>query len=163
MQADAGFVEYVQRAHKRRSQPSCQLYPLRFSPRERRGETIEREIVKPHPDQQVQAIPNLIENSPRDRNLVGRKFHLPEELRRVGDRQPPNFRKALASDDDVAGSLAQSFTATAQAGRVAPIPADEDADVHLVFLFFQVIEEANDAWKVAAAIDNRLLRFRGKI
>ena len=52
--------------------------------------------------------------------------------------------QVLAADAHIERFLAQPRALAFRAQRVAAVPAQEDAHVHLVLLAFQVIEEAAD-------------------
>src|SRR5690242_4115015 len=68
------------------------------------------------------------------------------------DRHPANVRNVLPVDENVARFLAQPAPMTIGAHGVASVPAQEHANVELVFFRFEIVEEFAYAF-----IDKRLL------
>ena len=67
VQADGRLVEHIQRADQTRTERSRQLNALRFAARERRGQTVKRQILEADFVEETQAFPKF------DQKLVGNR------------------------------------------------------------------------------------------
>jgi hypothetical protein len=74
----------------------------------------------------------------------GRERERAEEFVRLGDVHAHDFRQVLAAHAHVERLFAQARALAIGAERVAAIAAHENAHVQLVFLGFQMVEEAAD-------------------
>src|ERR1017187_4860570 len=157
VQADGRLVEHIQRAHQTRTKRCRELYALRFAARERRGETVQRQILKADFVKETQALPQFDQQPVGYRGLLGRERESIEEAGRVFHRHAAHLADVLAIDFHLASFRAQAGSATRRAKRVAAIAAEKHADVQLVLLALQMLEEAADAAETAGTIDNHLL------
>ena len=87
MQTNRRFVQHIQGADQRRSEICGQLNSLRLTSRQSRSQTIERQIIQPHLDQEFQSPANFEKDPIGDGRLLGRQFERIEKRRGVPDRQ----------------------------------------------------------------------------
>jgi len=87
MQADRGFIEHVERADKMRTERRRELDALRFSPRERGRQTIQREVIEAYLVKKLQTSSNLFENPVRDFLMSFREFQRGKESTRLFDAE----------------------------------------------------------------------------
>src|SRR5947207_1633707 len=84
-----------------------------------------------------------------------------EEFRTVLNRHPADVGDVLIVDEDVACFLAKTRAAAIRANRVAAVTAQKDADMQLVFLGFEIVEElANGISYESALLDRRIAIWR---
>ena len=145
VQSDGRLVEHVAGAHQARAEAGRELDALRFAAGERGGEAVERQVLQADVVQEFQPLADL------DQDLVGDAglFRASSSSARKNscasrDIHAHDFAEVLAADPHVERLLAQARAAAIRAERVAAVPAQEDAHVHLVLLAFQVLEEAAD-------------------
>src|SRR5262249_7569039 len=82
MQPDGGLVEYVERAHQRRPERRREVDALRFAARQRRRQTVEREVVESDVAQERQPSLNFLQHFLGDRGF----FLTQRERREKGGR-----------------------------------------------------------------------------
>ena len=98
-----------------------------------------------------------------DSRFLLAQLQLGEELPCRVDGQRRHFIDRASADADVARFAAQPRAAAIRARQIAAIPAQEHADVHLVFLPLEPAEEAADALEVAVALDDELPLLVGEV
>src|ERR1700731_325940 len=88
-----------------------------------------------------------------------------EELAGLGNGQLADFGNRFSLDAHGASFGAQPRATTIGAGGIAAIPAEENADVQLVFLSFEPGEKAIDARKVVVriALNNEVSLLGGEL
>ena len=111
VQPNGRLVENVQHAHQRRADLRRQPDALRLAARQRRRGAIEREVLQPDVDQEVQSVGDLAQDALGDRLLARRQRQLGEELVRIADRQPRELMDRQVADFDEAGFFAQARAA----------------------------------------------------
>jgi hypothetical protein len=105
VQADTGFVEYIECSDKQRTEVCCKLDALCFAARERRGDAGERQIVETDIDEKLQTAADL------EQDLVGYFFALFaklecfEERVRIADRHRHDLGQRAPADLYVASFL----------------------------------------------------------
>ena len=155
VQADRRLVEHVQRVDQRRSERRRQVDALRFAARQRRRQAIERQIVQSDVAQKLQPLLNLLQHLVADgRFLLGQLQRL-EKLLRLADRVGRHLIDRAAADLDVARLAPQACAAAVGTGQITPIPAEEYANVHLVFLALEPAEESANAVVVLSRLPRR--------
>ena len=145
VQADGRFVEHVQRADQRRAQRGREIDALRLAARQRRRQAIERQVVEADVAQKRQPPRDFLQHLLGDRGFFLAQLQRREELLRVADRERGHPIDRLARHLDVARLAPQPRAAAIRTGQVAAIPAEEHADVDLVFLPLEPAEESSDA------------------
>ena len=144
VQADGRLVENVAGADEPRAERRGELNTLRFAAGERGGEAVEREVLEPDVVEEFEALADLDEDLVGDAELLGCQVERQEEVLRFGDIQPHDLAEVLAADTNVERLRAQARALAFGAERIAAVPGQEDAHVHLVLLAFEVLEEAAD-------------------
>src|ERR1700676_4632493 len=88
-----------------------------------------------------------------------------EELAGLGNGQLADFGNRFSLNAHGASFGAQPCATTIRAGGIAAIPAEENADVQLVFLSFEPGEKPIDASKVVVriALDNEVSLLGGEL
>ena len=147
VQPDGRLIEHIQRADQPRSERRRQLNALRFAARERRGQTVKRQILEPDFVQKAQALLQFDKQPVGNRRLLRRKRELTEEARRLFHRHAANLADVLAVDLYLAGFSPQPSPAASGAQRVSAIAAEKNADVQLVFLALEMLKESANAAK----------------
>ena len=153
VKSDARFVQDIQRPDQGGSKGGRQLNALRFASGKRGREAVQRNVVQSDPDQQIQPVADFRPESSRrwkpaerDRLEAGKKAG---SLRNGHSR---DFGDRLPADPDVPRFLAQPVSMAGEACGISAIPAEKDADVHLVFFLFQIFEKSQDAGESAAPL-----------
>src|SRR5207247_10870665 len=100
MQADARLVEDVQHSDQARPNLGRQTNSLPFSPRQRAGRTVERQVVETNVNQEAEALTDLLEDAPGDRGLALRQRETVEEYGRLLDGLPHDLRDRVTCDLD---------------------------------------------------------------
>ena len=168
VQADRRLVEDVERADERRAERGRQADALRLAARQRRREPIERQVVETDVVEERQAALDLAQHLLGDRRLARRQLQRREEApwpSRTVSAQTAIDRPA--GDAHVARLAPQPRAAALRARLVAAVAAQEDADVDLVLLPLEPLEEALDAAELAVAARarrrarDRSARFHG--
>ena len=144
VQANGRLVEHVAGADEARAQTGGELDALRFAAGERRREAIERQVIEPDIVKEFETLADFDEDFLGDGGLFGRKCERAEEFVRLGDVHLDDLGDVLAAHANVERFLAEARALAIGAQRVAAVTAHEDAHVELVFLAFQVVEEAAD-------------------
>src|SRR5580704_6102233 len=142
MQADGRLVEHVERANKVRAEGRRQLDALGFAAGERGGEAVEREVVEANLVEKLQARADFVEDFVGNFRLRRRKLQRREEDARFLDGEPANFGDRFAGNANGASFRSQTRAAAFGTGRVATVSAQKYADVELVFLALEIVEEA---------------------
>src|SRR5437867_9666763 len=99
-------------------------------------------------------MPDLLEDLPGHRGLELRQFDGIEETGRLGDGQARYLGDPPAGHHDIPCFLPQSLAPARKTGRVSPIAADKDADVHLILLLLEVFKIPEHAGEIAFPLDN---------
>src|SRR5204862_3779030 len=162
-QPDRRLVENVGRADERRAERGRQVDPLCLAARKRRGQAVERQIVEADVAQERQPPPDLLEDLLGNRRLLRRQVERGEELLRLANGERRDLIDRAAGDLDVARLAPQPGAAAVRTGQVSAIPAEKDADVHLVLLPLEPAEEPADAVVVVAALDDEVLLLAGQL
>ena len=159
MQADRRLVEHVERVHQRRPERRRQVDALRLAARQRRRQAIERQVVEADVGQEARAAAESRAGSCRPPPRPSRRARATRRTRAA------SFTVSAHTDVDrpvadahVARLAPQPGAAALGARQVAAVPAQEHADVHLVFLALEPPEEAAHALEVVAAVDRRTRR-----
>ena len=162
VQADRGLVEHVERPHQRGAKRRRQVDALRLAAGQRGRQTVQRQVVQADIPQEAEAPPDLVQHLVNDRHvLLGQAQGVEEALGFAhGLRRHPVDRQVAHAH--VARFAAQPRAAAVRARLVAAIAAEEHADVDLVLLLLQPLEEAADAVVVVviALDDEAALGFR---
>ena len=145
VQADRRLVEHVERADQRRAERRREVDALRLAARERGRQAVERQVVEADVAQERQPARDFLQHLLGDRGFLLRQLQRREELLRVAHGERRHAVDRLARHADVARLAAQPRAAAIRAGQVAAIPAQEHADVDLVFLPLEPAEESADA------------------
>src|SRR6185312_1706925 len=124
VQADRRLVEDVEHADQRRSDLRGQADALRLAARQRRRGAIERQVLQPDVDEEVQPLGDLAQDTLGDRLLPLREHELGEERVRVANRQIGELVDRHLADLDEARLLAQSRPAALLARRAVHVAVE---------------------------------------
>ena len=163
VQADRRLVEHVERADQRRAERGGEADALRLAARERRRQPIERQVVEADVVEEAEPPLNLTQHLLGDRRFALRERQLGEERRGFAHRERAEPIDRPAGDEHVARFAAQPRALAVGAGLIAAIAAEEHADVDLVLLPLEPLEEAVDAVEVAAAVQHELALALGQL
>ena len=159
MKPDRGLVEDEERPDERRAQGGGEVDALGLPAAQGEGHPVERDVVEPDLEEELQPVLDLGDE------LVGhlllRFAELGEEAakKRVGvlDREADDLADGQPSDLDAQGPGVEAGLAALGAGLVLAVAAEEDADLDLVFLGLQPVEEALDPHPAVAAVEDEAL------
>ena len=157
MQADGWLIEHVACAHQTRTQASGELDALGFAAGKRGGQPVQRQVLETHVVQELQPLADLHQDLLGDGGFFRLERQRVEELRGLGDIEAHHLGQVAAAYAHVQRLFAQAGALALRAQRVAAVTAEEDAHVQLVFLGFQVSEEAADE------IVHQLALFAGQV
>src|SRR5229473_8406576 len=152
MQADGRFIEHIERADKMRTERSRELDALRFSPRERRRQTIQREVIEAHLIKKLQTRSNLFENPVRDFLVSFRELQRGKENTRLFDAELADLSNRFSRYAHCASLGSQTSSPAIRTGRVASEAAEKNTHVQLVFFALQPGEKSFDALVVVLGI-----------
>ncbi len=154
VEADGRLVQHVERADQRCAQRRRQVDSLRLAARERRRQSIERQVVEADVAQERQPSFDFAQHLVRDCRLFVRERELGKELLRLTDGQGRDDVDGATADAHVARFTAQPRAAAIGTSQVSAVAAEEDADVDFVFLPLEPAEESAYACVIASALDH---------
>ena len=135
---------------------------MRFTTGEGGSETVECQILQPDVVQESQALADFGDKNFRDRGLLRSQLDSFKKARRSFYRHAANLAYIAAIDLDLPRFRAQARSSTRRTQRISPVTAQKHADVELVFLSLQALEESADSRKPVLAIHNYVLIFRAE-
>ena len=106
---------------------------------------VERQIVQADVVQELQPLANFDQNLVRDGRLFRGQFERIEKRLRFRDVHAHDIGEILAADPYIERLFAQPRAVAVGTSCVPAIAAQKDADVQLVFLGFEMVEEAANA------------------
>ncbi len=163
MKANRRLVQYVQGVNQRRPQRCREIDALRLSARQRRRQTIERQVVQADVAEESETLANFAKHLVGDRSFLLRQREAGKEGVGVTDCQAADRVDRAATDLDVAGFAAQARAATFRTRQVAPIAAEKYPDVNLVLLALEPPEESLHSLVAGAvAVDHETLLVVGQ-
>ena len=161
MQADRGLVEHVQRVDERRAERRREVDALRLAARERGRQPIERQVVEADVAEEPQPLAESPAAPCRQWRRPSPTAAAPRRTCRASRTVSARYRvDRPVADTHVTRFAPQPRAAAVRARQVAAIPAQEHADVHLVFLALEPAEESADAFvsrRRRPSIDESLL------
>ena len=163
VQADARFVEDVERADEQGTEVRRKLYPLGFAARKRRRETAERQIIKPDLDEEFESSTNFLQQFVCDLSAFLAHFELFKKLIGIADRHRNDLRQRKHADLNVAGRLPETLTVAVGASCVAAVFGKKNANVELVFLGFEPCKKAFQPAPAFVAVDDAILLKIGQV
>ena len=128
VQPDRGLVEDVHHPDEPCPDLAREPDPLRLPAGEGLGGAVEREVVEPHVDEELQPLRDLPEDPARDLRLRPAEIEIPEEIPRRADRQRGEGGEGLAGDEDVARGPVEPGAAAGVAGAGAEVLRELVAD-----------------------------------
>src|ERR1041385_8105631 len=146
------FIRDIQRAGQPRRQPRSQLNTLCLASAQRRRKSVQRQILQSHVVQELQAVADLKQYLVSDLHLMRLQIDLVEELRCSFYRHRRDITDILADYSHCARFRPQTLPMTFRASGISTIAAQENTYVQLVFLAFQISEEALDAGEFSFAV-----------
>ena len=162
VQADRGLVENVESPGQRAAERGGEADPLGLSPGKRSRGARERQVLEPDvvhvPDagtdlRHDRAQPILFGGI--ERQLVEPLLQVPErEIHQIGDRAP--------AEPDPQRRRAQAGAPAVGAQAIGAISREQDADVDLVALRLEPLEETVDAVELAPSFDQDFALVRGE-
>ena len=145
MESDAGFVEDVERTHKRGPQLSGEVDALAFTAAERVGGAVQGEIVQPDLEQEAKPFFDFGEQPFGDGAVVFVKFKPLEPHHEVSDGHFDEVGQALAPDFHPFGLRLQSCAVALGADGLSAIAAHHDAILNLILVLPDHFEKCIDA------------------
>ncbi len=151
VQPDGGLVQHEERIHERGAERGGEVDALHFAARERARLAVEREVAQPHFAQVAQARADLAHQQLG--RLVERlgQLQLAEEFVQMVHRDQHQGAQVHAVHAPEQGLGLQPRAAARRARRVRAVARQEHADVHLVRLGLEPVEEALHAIPVRLA------------
>ncbi len=98
VQPDRGLVEDIEHADEARPDLGGEPDPLGLSAGERRGRSVEAEVVEADVEQEPQPLVDLLEHALRDLRLTGRQLEVAQEVGALADRQGGDRGDGLAAE-----------------------------------------------------------------
>ncbi len=100
VQADGRLVEHIQNARQARADLAGETNALAFPARQRARGAAEREIIKPHIDEEFQAVADFFQDAARNLLILGRQRLLDggEPVARILDRFLARFGNVVLGD-----------------------------------------------------------------
>ena len=141
VEADAGFVEDVKRVDEGGAERGGQIDALDFAAAEGAGLAVEREVAEADIDEIAEARADFGEQEIIGFIERGGQFEVVEELETAVDGQQHDIVDVLVIDAPQERIRFQSRAAAGFAGDIRAVLREQDADVHLVALRLQPIEE----------------------
>ena len=144
MQADAGLIEHEERVHERRAEARREIHALHFATAQRPRRAVEREVAEADFIEVAEAGGDFgdehLGGGIGPMRLMGRmrRMELSEQL---ADGHRHQRRQRLPRRAEIQRRLLIPPALAVRAQRVAAVPAEQHADVHLVALRFQPVEE----------------------
>src|SRR5437867_5204010 len=152
MQADARLVEDVQHSDQARPNLGRQTNSLPFSPRQRAGRTVERQVVETNVNQEAEALTDLLEDAPGDRGLALRQRETVEEYGRLLDGLPHDLRDRVTRDLDAERLGPQARTPARRARPLGHELLDLGSGLLGRGLAVPALERLDDALEAAVAL-----------
>ena len=160
VQADRRLVEDVQRSGQRAAERRREADALRLAARERPRRARERQVLEADVVHVVHARPQLRDDGGEPRLLRRREHEPVEEDLQVPQRQLHEIGDRPAAEADPEGRRREARAAAGAAERVGAVARQQHADVDLVALGLEPVEEPLDAVEVAAPLDQDLALVR---
>ena len=159
VQADAGLVENVHRAHQVVAQAADQVDALAFAAAERVRGPVEGEVAQAHVADVLQPGADLPQRPLGDRPVVVVKLERIEKCREVADGHRHQFVDVLAAHLHVEGLGPEARAAAGVAGGLARVAAEHIFVLDLVALALDPFEERVDAGEPGVALPEHALLF----
>src|SRR5204863_5360639 len=152
VEADRRLVEDVERSHELGAQLIRQVDALRLAPRQRARLARERQVAEADAQEERELGVQLAQDLARDDGLPRGQRELAEHARGAVDRQRGELGDREAGDADGERRGLEARPAADGAAGLAPVAGEEDADVELVAVGLDLLEEAVDAWEAVVAL-----------
>ena len=157
MQADAGFVEDVERTDQTASQRGGQIDALAFSSRERIAQTVECQVSQANVGQEVKPVVYFIQQTLGDGLIVFVERQGAEEFLETVDRHFYELGNVSSAHLDIVGFFLQASSVTGRADGFSPVTGEHDPVLDLVLVFFKHFEERVDAYLFARSVPEIIL------
>lgn len=144
MESDRWLVQHVQRIHEAGAERVGEADALRFATRQRPHSAIEREVAQSDVQQKSKAASGFLENVLGNALLERRELRRIQPSRERADGKLRCLRDRRASDSYAQGLGLKLGPVTCRALARALILAQEHADVLLVALVLEVVQEGKD-------------------
>ena len=116
MQADGRFIQHIHYTYQSRTDLACQPDALGFPAGQRFGAAVEREVVEPNVDQELEPLLDLLDDLFGDTSLLAGQVQLVEKLQAMAHCHGGNIGQVVLGDEHVSGCLVQPAAAAARAG-----------------------------------------------
>ena len=163
MQADAGFIQYVQGTHQSAAQGIGQINPLALPAGQAGRGPVQTQIGQTHIFQVLQTIAYLGQHPGSNRPFIGGQLDIFKECRKLVHLHPYQIRNALAVDFHVIGILAQTAAMAIGAKGLAPVARSHDPVLYLVGILLDEFEAVVDALGILAAMPEDILLFLAQL
>ena len=163
MEADARFVEDVERTYQAASQRSGQVDALALTARERVAQSVQGEVSQAHIFEELDAAVYLGQDAVRYGGIVLVQLEVQKELLEVVDRQVYQFGDGASAYLHVAGFLLQTGAVAGWAHGLSAVAGQHYAVLNLVLVLFQHLEEGVYAHFFARSVPQVVLLLLGKL
>ena len=164
VEADRRLVEDVERADQRGAERGGQTDALGLAAGERRRQAVERQVGEADVFEECQPPRDLAEHLFSDRFFTIGELDRREVFANIADGEAAYTIDRVSADLHVARFAAQARAVAVRAGLIPAVAAQEYPDVHLVFLAFEPLEEAVDAFVgVAVAVKDDAALLVGEL
>ncbi len=145
VQADAGLVEHVERIHEVGAEGIRERDALGLAAGERTRRAVEGEVAESDVHEEARAGARFAQDVRRDLLLERRQLEVGEPRVELFDRERAHLRNVLAGHAHVERRRLQPRAVTIPADARELVLPQEDADILLVLLGLEVLEERDDA------------------
>ena len=144
VQANAGLIEDIERAYKRRAKRGTEVDALTLATRQAIRQTIEREISQAHIQEELQAVVDLREQTLTHAGIVLRELQLGKPFLQPYNGHLHQVGDAATAYLHILSLRLQTRTMTLGTHRFTTIAAQHHAILNLILIFLHHLEEAVD-------------------
>ena len=155
VQADGGFVKYIERICQIAAQASGELYPLAFSATEAIGQPVQRQITQAYIKEGRQALPDLQQDTPGDLLLMLRQGQPTEPGIEVLHLHGAKFSDMGTANLHIKSLRTKPVPATGLAGGTPAIAREQYPVLHLIKILFYLTKKGIYAINVRIPLPQR--------
>ena len=163
MEADAGFVQYVEATYEAAAQRGGQVDALAFAAGQGVAQTVQCQIAQAHVDEESDAAVYLRQDAARHLRLVFGQLQAVEECLKVGDGQVHQLRDVASAHPHVARFGLQAAAVAARTEGLAAVAGQHHAVLYLVLVLLQHAEEGVDAFEVGRTLPQHAALLVGQL
>src|SRR5450830_434154 len=154
VQADRRFIEDIQHTHQACTDLAGQANTLGFTARQGIGAAVQRQVVQPDVNQELQALENLLEDLVGDLPTASGQFEDTKVFAGITDRQVGHCRQGLLANPYVPRLTAQSGATAIRAGLGAEKLGQFFTHARRLGLAVAAFEVRHDAFERVRAFDD---------